>query len=63
MTCLNHRFDKLALRGDIRLTFGNMSFGLAKCLRSSSVTALFPILLCLPLHRWLLWVLAFDPVP
>jgi hypothetical protein len=28
MTCLKRRFDKLALRGDIRLTFGKMSFGL-----------------------------------
>jgi hypothetical protein len=28
MTRLKRRFDKFALRGDMRLTFGNMSFGL-----------------------------------
>src|SRR2546430_4975074 len=40
-----------------------MSTRTPPCCRSGTPDPRLPILLCLPFHCWVLWVLALDPVP
>jgi hypothetical protein len=42
---------------------GGLFFALAFAREANECGSFAPILFRLPLHRWVLWVLALDPVP